>query len=87
MSEVSIIVTTSGRCECLYTEAVDLAALGKLSVRRATDIAFDHTSQEWWVLNTGGRILFGSRSRETCLEWERRHLERRETTKHGGETC
>jgi hypothetical protein len=84
MSEASIIVTTSGRCECLYTEAVDLAALGNLSVRRATDIVFDSASQKWCVLNTGGKILFCNGSREICLGWERRHLEQRETAKHGG---
>lgn len=86
MSAVSLIVTPTGLCECLYTEAIDLARLGDLSVRRATDIAFDNGSQEWRVRDTGGRELYGHASREACLTWEREYLERQETAKHGGET-
>jgi hypothetical protein len=86
MSAVALIVTPSGVCECLYTEAVDLAALGTLSVRRATDIGFDNASREWTVKDMAGNALFSDGSREVCLEWEREHLEQRETLNHGGET-
>jgi hypothetical protein len=86
MSGASIIVTPAGFCECLYTEAIDLARLGDLSVRRATDIEFDGASQLWKVRDTGGRELYSHASREACLARERDHLEQRETAKHGGET-
>ena len=84
MKEASIIVTASGRCECLYTEAIDLARLGDLSVRRATDIAFDDASQLWVVRDNGGREQYRHASREACLDWERGHLEEAEDAKHGG---
>ena len=84
MSEASIIVTPAGVVECLYTEAIDLWKLGDLRVKRATDIAFDNGSQEWKVMDTGGRELYGHASREACLLWERDYLERLETAKHGG---
>lgn len=84
MSAVALIITPTGLCECLYTEAIDLAGLGGLSVRRATDIAFDNGSQEWKVRDAGSRELYGHCSREACLEWERAHLQNCEDKRHGG---
>ena len=79
-----VIVTPAGVCECLYTEAIDLARLGDLSVRRATDIAFDDASQLWVVRDNGGREQYRHASREACLDWERGYLDKQETAKHGG---
>jgi hypothetical protein len=39
----------TGKVACLYTEAIDLRALGKLEVTRATEIRFNPDSQEWEV--------------------------------------
>lgn len=80
----ALIVTTAGVVECLYTECVDLSELGKLSVARATDIAFDGASQQWKVRDMDGRELYGHGSREACLEWERGYLEETEDARHGG---
>jgi hypothetical protein len=63
---------------------VDLSKLGDLSVRRATDIAFDNGSQEWKVKDMDGSALYGNASREACLDWERTHLQNCEDAKHGG---
>lgn len=79
-----MIITPAGTVECLYTEAVDLSALGKLSVRRATDIGFDDATQEWKVKDMDGNELYGNGSREACLDWERTHLQICEDAKHGG---
>jgi len=81
----ALIITATGKVECLYTEAVDLSALGPLTVNRATDIAFDNEAGQWRVRDMSGRTLFSSCSRETCLLRERDYLERLETEKHGGE--
>jgi hypothetical protein len=88
VSSVNSAITFSpdGSCECLYTEAIDLAKLGDLSVRRATDIAFDDTSQLWVVRDTEGREQYRHASREACLDWERIHLQKMEDEKHGGLT-
>ena len=80
----ALIITPAGLCECLYTEAIDLSVLGTLTVARATNIGFDNASRQWTVRDMGGNALFSDGSRETCLEWERRHLEDRETARHGG---
>ncbi len=65
-----------GQIDCLYTEAIDLRALGRLHVVRATDIRFSTTSQRWEVLcaNTG-RTLHCDPSREACLTWEKQNLQ------------
>ena len=78
----AVIFTPDGVGRCLYTDAIDLAALGTLTVERATTIEFDNTRQYWSVRDPRGFRLFNSPSRQTCLEWERRYLERQEELKH-----
>ena len=80
----TLIVTTAGVVECLYTEAVDLSELGMLSVKRATDIGFDDAEQQWKVRDMDGRELYGHGSREACLDWERSFLQETYDKKHGG---
>ena len=65
-----------GLVECLYTEAIDLQALGPLQISRATDIRFNGTSQQWEVHEAvTDRILISSSSRVECLAWEHRNLQ------------
>lgn len=80
----ALIITPEGLCECLYTEVIDLSVLGALAVARATNIIFDNASQEWTVQDIDGNALFSDGSRAECLEWEREHLEQRETGRRSG---
>ena len=67
--------TPGGRIDCLYTEAIDLRALGRLEVFRATDIRFCGKSQLWKVrCASTGKLLHTDPSREACLAWERANL-------------
>ena len=81
----AIIITAAGICSCLYTEAVDLTAIGRITVKRATLIVFDNADKRWVVTDMMDHELFSDPSRKVCLEWERDYLEKRETLKHGGE--
>ena len=76
MGTVSVIdFTDQGRGECLYTEAVDLQSLGRLSCERASVLEFNEHSQEWEVKKpSGGKVLFSHPSRQVCLDWERNNL-------------
>ena len=66
----------AGRVACLYTEAVDLRALGRLQVVRATDIRFNAPTQLWEVHHAdNGEVLFSDPSRAACLAWEQDHLQ------------
>lgn len=69
-------VAPDGGITCLHTEAIDLRALGRLHVVRATEITFEEDDQTWEVRSaaTGG-LLFSDPSREACLRWERENLQ------------
>jgi hypothetical protein len=65
-----------GHIDCLYTEAIDLHALGRLHVVRATDIRFDDSNQQWDVRDAdNGNVLFSHPSRIECLQWEQNNLQ------------
>jgi hypothetical protein len=66
----------AGRVACLYTEAVDLRALGRLQVVRATDIRFNDRTQRWEVHHADNdEVLFSDPSRAECIAWEQDHLQ------------
>ena len=68
--------TSGGSIDCLYTEAIDLRALGRLHVVRATDIRFNDSTQQWDVReHATGQVLFSHASRHECLRWEQTNLQ------------
>ena len=82
--KAAVIVMPDGTCQCLHTELIDLAVLGTLDVKRATDIAFDNKTQEWVVKDMDGTELYRNMSREICVTWERGYIEEIQDKKHGG---
>lgn len=67
---------TGGHIDCLYTDAIDLRALGRLHVVRATDIRFNDSTQQWDVHDAdNGEVLFSHPSRSECLRWENNNLQ------------
>ena len=74
--KTSIRFDTAGGVACLYTEAVDLHALGRLHVVRATDIRFNDAKQRWEVrCAVSGQLMFADPSRSDCLAWEQVNLQ------------
>ena len=74
MKAISFRFLEDGTVGGLYTEVIDLTALGTLKVQRTTSIEFDHPLQVWRVFDRRGRCLYVSPSRQTCLDWEQQHL-------------
>ena len=75
MTPTTLRFHPGGRIDCMYTEAIDLRALGRLQVFRATDIRFCEKSQQWKVRCAAtGKLLHSDPSREACLAWERANL-------------
>lgn len=69
-----LVFSADGTGRGLYTEAVDLAAIGRLRVSRASRVEFDNRAGLWRVYPPrGGEALFSHRSRRACIEWEHTH--------------
>ena len=69
--EIVLTFDPDGTARGLYTEAIPLHALGRLSIRRASTIEFDDAAQQWVVRDLMGGHLFHHSSRQRCLDWER----------------
>jgi hypothetical protein len=76
MIESVIKFDPQGTGHCLYTEAVDLSAIGPLQIARATTIEFNPASQQWEVRDPEGQLLFSDASRKICLDWEHKYFNR-----------
>ena len=73
MSEHTITFTPEGTANCLWTEAVVLAELGRLDIQRASTVEFNPAKQQWEVrlASDPGVVAFSHQSRQACLAWER----------------
>ena len=76
MNTEIITFTPDGTRQCLWTEAVPLGALGRLSLQRASTIEFNQSMQLWEVrlVSAPDIVAYAHPSREHCLQWERRIL-------------
>jgi len=66
----------TGNGHCLYTEAIDLSALGALEIVRASSIEFNNMAQEWEIKSAECTVLFTDPSRQACLDWEHQYFNR-----------
>ena len=72
-----LVIEPGGRVRCLYGEAVDLASLGVLSIRRASHVEPDREGTWWADLSPlGGPRLGPFAQRSLALAAEATWLER-----------
>ena len=71
MSDHVLHFTPDGVGAGLYTEAIDLHAIGQLEITRASNVEFNDDTQLWEVFDYLGVRRFSHRSRQACLDWER----------------
>lgn len=71
-----MIVGPSGQVRCVYDEAIDLAQLGELSIRRASRVEPDDQGR-WWadLAPVNGPVLGPFARRSSALDAERLWLE------------
>lgn len=68
---MELMITPHGQVRCLYEEAFELAALGRIEIARASHVEPDAGGQWWANLElVGGPILgpFGRRSEALAAE-------------------
>ena len=73
---MQLVVDPQGAVHCVYGEAIDLATLGRLSIRRASRVEPD-ADGKWWaeLAPVGGPTLGPFPRRGQALEAERAWLE------------
>ena len=74
-NEMELVVGADGTARCIYDEALDLRALGKLQITRASHVEPD--AEGYWSADmgpSGGPVLGPFRSRKDALGAEREWL-------------
>jgi hypothetical protein len=73
---MQLLIDVNGGVRCLYGEAIDLAVLGPLSIRRASHVEPDSEGRWWADLSPVGGPSLGPFGRRTqALAAEQRWLE------------
>ena len=75
MNSIVLRIDPSAQVHCFYTEAIDLAQIGRMEVRRASTVEFNDNNQHWDVRDLSGLLLYSHPSRANCLAWEQAHLQ------------
>lgn len=72
---MEVLINPRGQAMCMYTEDINLAALGKLSIRRVSRVEPDAQAR-WWgdMAPMGGPKLGPFERRSGALEAERKWM-------------
>lgn len=71
-SVMELVVSADGVARCIYDEALDLRALGKLQITRASHVEPDQDGNWWADLGpSGGPVLGPFKNRTEALGAER----------------
>ena len=73
---MELVIDVYGQARCLYTEVIDLAAIGPLAIRRASQVEPDENGS-WWadLAPVNGPRLGPFECRSLALDAERIWLE------------
>jgi hypothetical protein len=72
---MNLFINTDGSITCLYSEQIPLAKLGKLKIKRFSNVEFNTKFGKWEVLKSG-KAIYANVSREKCLAWEHKYFEK-----------
>jgi len=74
--KVKIIISKDGTdIKYLHHDAAVFDKMGKKEVKRASDVEFDESRQEWFATLMDGREIYRSTSRKEVLKGEREVIE------------
>lgn len=64
-------IDENGDVHCLYTDEIDLFAIGTLcDMRKASNVDFNEEKQTWEVVSLDRQVLHSNTNREKAIEWE-----------------
>jgi len=71
MKTITLDIHPNGDVHCLYTDDVDLFALGIVTdIHKASNVEFNEAEQTWEVLSLEGKVLHTNPNREKAIDWE-----------------
>ncbi len=77
MKPIKLCINQDGNVAGLWADEISWQDLGRLTIRRASRVEFDHAQQAWTVYaaqpangTCHGIGLFTAKSREEALQWE-----------------
>lgn len=71
MTTITLDIDQKGDVHCLYTDEIDLFAIGLVTnIHKASNIEFNEARQAWEVLSLDGKVLHTNPNREKAIEWE-----------------
>jgi len=71
---MDLVIAPSGQARCIYSDAIELAALGRLAIARASHVEPDDQGQ-WFAAMIGGPVLGPFGTRGQALEAEQAWLQ------------
>jgi len=71
MKKTILEIDEAGDVHCLYTDDIDLFAVGRVTnIRKASNVEFSEPKQCWQVTSLDGEVLYEHPNREVAIEWE-----------------
>ena len=71
MKTITLDIHPNGDVYCLYTDYIDLFAIGLVTdIHKASNVEFNEAEQTWEVLSLDGKVLHTNPNREKAIEWE-----------------
>lgn len=71
MTTITLDIDSNGDVHCLYTDAINLFAIGLVTdIHKASNVEFNEKEQTWEVLSLDGEVLHTNPNRDKAIEWE-----------------
>lgn len=69
--KTTIQIDPDGNLHCLYTDDIDLFAIGKVvDVRKASNVNFNEEKQVWEIITLDGQVVYKHANREAAIAKE-----------------
>lgn len=75
MVDLVFDIDSEGNMHGLYTDEIDLFAIGRVTkVNKASNVEFNESKQAWEVTSLDGKVLHINTNRQAAIDWEIEHF-------------